>query len=130
MFTIRLVQWLGGSSKPKKERKKERNLLEQIELQAKLLNYFLGSNKSNINQSKDWSGGFMTARPGLDHNTSPPWFEATCPCSTAFSSSSCLRQQKKLDTPEVSTSRGGSWANCLIPWLTREIVQTGSFWKG
>jgi len=25
---------------------------EQIELQAKLLNYFLGSNKSNINQSK------------------------------------------------------------------------------
>jgi len=27
--------------------------VEQIELQAKLLNYFLGSNKSNINQSKD-----------------------------------------------------------------------------
>jgi len=26
-------------------------LREQIELQAKLLNYFLGSNKSNINQS-------------------------------------------------------------------------------
>jgi len=25
--------------------------IEQIELQAKLLNYFLGSNKSNINQS-------------------------------------------------------------------------------
>jgi len=24
--------------------------IEQIELQAKLLNYFLGSNKSNINQ--------------------------------------------------------------------------------
>ena len=27
------------------------NVHEQIELQAKLLNYFLGSNKSNINQS-------------------------------------------------------------------------------
>ena len=27
------------------------SILEQIELQAKLLNYFLGSNKSNINQS-------------------------------------------------------------------------------
>jgi len=27
-------------------------LLEQIELQAKLLNFFLGSNKSNINQSR------------------------------------------------------------------------------
>jgi len=26
---------------------------EQIELQAKLLNYFLGSNKSNINQSSN-----------------------------------------------------------------------------
>jgi len=26
--------------------------IEQIELQAKLLNYFLGSNKSNINQWK------------------------------------------------------------------------------
>ena len=26
--------------------------IEQIELQAKLLNYFLGSNKSNINQSQ------------------------------------------------------------------------------
>ena len=26
---------------------------EQIELQAKLLNYFLGSNKSNINQKSD-----------------------------------------------------------------------------
>ena len=25
---------------------------EQVELQAKLLNYFLGSNKSNINQNK------------------------------------------------------------------------------
>jgi len=27
--------------------------IEQIELQAKLLNYFLGSNKSNINQSEN-----------------------------------------------------------------------------
>jgi len=26
-------------------------VIEQIELQAKLLNYFLGSNKSNINQT-------------------------------------------------------------------------------
>jgi len=30
-------------------------LNEQIELQAKLLNYFLGSNKSNINQCKGMS---------------------------------------------------------------------------
>jgi len=29
------------------------HIIEQIELQAKLLNYFLGSNKSNINQTND-----------------------------------------------------------------------------
>jgi len=33
-------------------------LTEQIELQAKLLNYFLGSNKSNINQSAGRKSGF------------------------------------------------------------------------
>jgi len=31
--------------------KNSHSVYEQIELQAKLLNYFLGSNKSNINQS-------------------------------------------------------------------------------
>jgi len=29
------------------------SVFEQIELQAKLLNYFLGSNKSNINQFRE-----------------------------------------------------------------------------
>ena len=33
-----------------------RDANEQIELQAKLLNYYLGSNKSNINQSHLWRG--------------------------------------------------------------------------
>ena len=33
---------------------------EQIELQAKLLNYFLGSSKSNINQSIDKASIFET----------------------------------------------------------------------
>jgi len=35
-------------------------ILEQIELQAKLLNYFLGSNKSNINQKlcSDLTNGY------------------------------------------------------------------------
>jgi len=32
-------------------------MFEQIELQAKLLNYFLGSNKSNINQSVRFFNG-------------------------------------------------------------------------
>jgi hypothetical protein len=48
--------------RPKKKKKKNKKFqhtdtsnlkrFEQIELQAKLLNYFLGSNKSNINQSQ------------------------------------------------------------------------------
>ena len=36
-------------------------VLEQIELQAKLLNYFLGSNKSNINQVRTWSSAEFPA---------------------------------------------------------------------
>ena len=62
-FILSPVIRLGLRNPRKKEREKERNfpppgsvslrsvsILEQIELQAKLLNYFLGSNKSNINQ--------------------------------------------------------------------------------
>ena len=38
-------------------------ILQQIELQAKLLNYFLGSNKSNINQSsRDLKLKFISIR--------------------------------------------------------------------
>jgi hypothetical protein len=33
-------------------------IFEQIELQAKLLNYFLGSNKSNINQTHETQSDF------------------------------------------------------------------------
>ena len=42
--------------KKHQQRWKDALYLEQIELQAKLLNYFLGSNKSNINQSGCKSG--------------------------------------------------------------------------
>ena len=34
-------------------------ILEQIELQAKLLNYFLGSNKSNINQNAPYHHAYV-----------------------------------------------------------------------
>ena len=42
---------------------------EQIELQAKLLNYFLGSNKSNISQSQSWQDSAITILAGLQHDS-------------------------------------------------------------
>jgi len=41
---------------------------------------------------------------------------------SASSTLSCLFQQKERDKAEVSTSRGGTGACCLRPWLTRNIV--------
>jgi len=35
---------------------------------------------------------------------------------------SCLFQEKERDKAEVSTSRGGTGARCVSPWLTRDIV--------
>jgi len=67
-------------------------------------------------------GSIPPERPGLDNITSQPWSEATCPCNTASSTLSCLFQQKERDKAEVRTSRGGTGARCLRPWLTRDIV--------
>ena len=67
-------------------------------------------------------------RPEVPANVkSQPWSNATCPCATAFRTLSCLFKQKECDKAEVSTSRGGSGAICVRPWLTRDIVSTGSF---
>ena len=59
-------------------------LFEQIELQAKLLNYFLGSNKSNINQS---------APPWRDCDASRSSFgyPQSQPSRSAFERSGCER---------------------------------------
>ena len=58
VLAIRLDQWLKGIlHQREKERKKER--FKQIELPAKLLDYFLWSNKSKINQS-DWRNDVNT----------------------------------------------------------------------
>jgi len=48
----------------------------------------------------------------------------------ASSTLSCLFQQKERDKAEVSTSRGGTGARCVRPWLTRGIVSTRSFRRG
>jgi len=68
-----LVRRSGGRGfvrdRPKKKKKIQHtdtsNLksFEQIELQAKLLNYFLGSNKSNINQSMQMAESIARCRP-------------------------------------------------------------------
>ena len=60
--------------------------------------------------------------PGLDDTTSQPWSDATCTCNTASITLSCLFQQKERDKAEVSTSKGGTGAICVRPWLTRDIV--------
>jgi len=67
-------------------------------------------------------GSSPPERPGLDNITSQTWSDATCPCNTASSTLSCLSQQKERDKAEVSTSRGGTEARCVRPWLTRDIV--------
>ena len=46
-------------------------MTEQIELQAKLLNYFLGSNKSNINQSAKLRSRWYDARDGMAQTRRP-----------------------------------------------------------
>jgi len=60
-FWVKALSRSGGRGFVRERPKKKKNQhtdtsnpkrFEQIELQAKLLNYFLGSNKSNINQSK------------------------------------------------------------------------------
>jgi len=67
-------------------------------------------------------GSSPPERPGPDNSTSQPWFDATCPCNTASSTSSCLFQQKERDEAEVSTSSDGTGARCVRTWLTRGIV--------
>ena len=51
--------------------KSKKKRFEQIELQAKLLNYFLGSNKSNINQSTAPGGNALIKLQRLARNASP-----------------------------------------------------------
>ena len=53
------------------------NYFLQIELQAKLLNYFLGSNKSNINQTAQqhrgcYNNSLLNFKGSHDYLTSPP----------------------------------------------------------
>jgi len=67
-------------------------------------------------------GSSPPERPGPHNITSQPWSDTTCPCNTASSTLSCLFQQKERDKAEVSTSRGGTEARCVRPWLTRDIV--------
>jgi len=66
-------------------------------------------------------GSSPLERPGPDNITSQPWSDATCPCNTASSTLSCLFQQKERDKAEVSTSRCGTGARCVRPWLTRAL---------
>jgi len=51
---LRVKNWNWNGNNQKKKSPYLYLFIEQIELQTKLLNYFLGSNKSNINQSQNF----------------------------------------------------------------------------
>ena len=84
-----------------------RDILEQIELQAKLLNYFLGSNKSNINQS-----------------LSLPLSAAACvlPC--------CCDLLWLLS--RTTTAVGAAWLPCreCVPMVKARACVGGRSWQG
>jgi len=61
-------------------------------------------------------------RPGLDHNTSQPWSEATCHCTTSASAYLRFVTIFLLEKTRQSTRSGDTGASCVRPWLTREIV--------
>jgi len=75
-------------------------------------------------------GSSSSERPGLDNITSQPWFDTTCPRTTASSTLSCLSKQQERYKAEVSTSWGGTGASCVGPWLTCDNVKTWSFLRG
>ena len=62
-------------------------------------------------------------RPDLDNTTSQPWSEATCPCTTSASAYLRFVTIFLLEKTRQSTRSGGTWASCLRPWLTRDIVE-------
>jgi len=69
-------------------------------------------------------------RPGLENITSQPWSEATCPCTTSASAYLRFVTIFLLEKTRQSTRKGGTGASCVRPWLTRDIVWTGLFWRG
>jgi len=61
-------------------------------------------------------------RPGLDNTTSQPWSDAICPCTTSTSAYLRFVTICLLEKTRQSTRSGGTGANCVRPWLTRDVV--------
>jgi len=61
-------------------------------------------------------------RPDLDNDTSQPWSEATCPCTTSASAYLRFVTIFLLERTRQSTRSDGTGASCVRPWLTRDIV--------
>jgi len=60
--------------------------------------------------------------PGLDNITSQPWSDATCPCTTSWSTYFRFVTLFLLKKTRQSTSSSVTGASCVRPWLTRDIV--------
>jgi len=75
-------------------------------------------------------GSSPPERPGLDNITSQLWSDATCPCTTSWSAFFRFVTLFLLKKIRQSTRSGVTGARCVRLWLTRDIVWTGSFWRG
>jgi len=75
-------------------------------------------------------GSSSPERPGLDIITSQSWFDATCPCTTYWSAYFRFVTLFSLKKTRQSTRSDVTGARCVRPWLTRDIVWTGSFQRG
>jgi len=71
-------------------------------------------------------GSSPPERPGLDNVTSQPWSAATCPCTTFRSTYFRFVTLFLLKKARQSTRSDVTEARCVRPWLTRDIVCTGS----
>jgi len=101
---------------------------EQIELQAKLLNYFLGSNKSNINQCKGavlraaHGDSLLAGHPGIDRTTAsiaPSFYWPGLYADVAHFVRSC---------PTCAASKGSNRQRLGIPQFSAILVQPFTSW--
>jgi len=76
------------------------------------------------------SSGRDSERLNLDNSTSQPWSDATCPCTTSWSAYFRFVTLFLLKKARQSTRSSVTGARCVRPWLTRDILWTGSFRRG
>jgi len=72
----------------------------------------------------------LSGTTGSRQYTSLPSSDATCPCTTSWSAYFHFATLFLLKKAGQSTRSGVTGARCVRPWLTRDIVWSGSFRRG